>query len=80
MPTSVISGYKFRFYSSDFGEPPHVHVLRDDNEAKVWLNVVALEHSRGYNRVETDRILRLTEEHRDRLLEAWHGYFDRSAR
>lgn len=34
MPTITIEGYKFRFYSSDINEPPHVHVIRDDNVAK----------------------------------------------
>ncbi|MBZ0109031.1 MAG: DUF4160 domain-containing protein [Candidatus Scalindua rubra] len=38
MPTIEISGYKFRFYSSDLTEPPHMHVIRDGNEAKDWLH------------------------------------------
>lgn len=29
MPTVFIEGYKFRFYSSDFREPPHVHIFGD---------------------------------------------------
>lgn len=37
MPTILIDGYKFRFYSSDIDEPPHVHVIRDDKVAKIWL-------------------------------------------
>jgi hypothetical protein len=60
MPTTFIDGYKFRFYSSDIYEPPHVHVLRGDNEAKIWLQPVALEHNRGYKQAELNRILKLT--------------------
>jgi len=56
MPTVLIEGYEFRFYSSDGNEPPHVHVLRDDNEAKIWLVPVALQHNHGYSASELDRI------------------------
>lgn len=41
MPTIRIGRYKFRFYSSDRLEPSHVHVIRDDNVAKVWLQPVS---------------------------------------
>ena len=77
MPTVFIAGYKFRFYSSDVHEPPHVHVIHDDNEAKIWLDPVQLEHNRGYGRAELNRVLKLTEQNQTRLLEAWHEYFDR---
>jgi hypothetical protein len=75
VPTVVIEGYKFRFYSSDGLEPPHVHVLRDDNEAKIWLLPVALQHNHGYSVRELDRILRLTRQNQARLLEVWNAYF-----
>jgi hypothetical protein len=77
MPTIFIAGYKFRFYSSDVHEPPHVHVIHDDNEAKIWLDPIQLEYNRGYNRAELNRVLKLTEQNQTRLLEAWHEYFDR---
>jgi len=75
MPTIIIEGYKFRFYSSDIHEPPHVHVIRDDKEAKVWLEPVASEYNRGYRSSELKRILRLTRENAGRLLEAWNAHF-----
>ena len=77
MPTIFIAGYRFRFYSSDVHEPPHVHVIHDDNEAKIWLEPIQLEYNRGYNRAELNRVLKLTEHNQTRLLEAWHEYFDR---
>ena len=77
MPTIFIEGYKFRFYSSDVNEPPHVHVIKAENVAKIWLEPVELESNRGYNRSELNRILKLTEEHHTELLEAWNEHFDR---
>ena len=52
MPTLLIDGYKFRFYSSDLNEPPHAHVLRDELEAKVWLQPVVVQHNQGYSQSE----------------------------
>jgi len=34
--------YWFYFYSFDCGEPMHVHVRRDNHEAKFWIDSVAL--------------------------------------
>lgn len=30
-------GHRFLFYSKEVGEPPHIHVLKDDKQLKVWL-------------------------------------------
>jgi len=75
MPTSVIEGYKFRFYSSDINEPPHVHILHGGNEAKIWLQPVVIEYNHGYNPAELNRILKLTRQNQNKLLEVWNGYF-----
>ncbi|MGO9246370.1 MAG: DUF4160 domain-containing protein [Verrucomicrobiia bacterium] len=77
MPTIFIEGYKFRFYSSDRVEPPHVHVIKGENVAKIWLSPVAVEYNYGYNQSELNRIVRLTEANRSKLLESWHEYFGR---
>lgn len=38
MPTVLRDGpYRFFFYASDRGEPPHVHVQRELMVAKFWL-------------------------------------------
>jgi hypothetical protein len=34
--------YRLYFYSHELNEPPHVHVDRDDQSAKVWLRPVGL--------------------------------------
>lgn len=75
MPTFRYEGYAFRFYSSDGLEPPHIHVLKDSSEAKVWLSPIVLQHNHGYTQSQIREVLRLCSEHRDEFLEAWRGYF-----
>ena len=76
MPTVLREGpFRFFFYVGDGGEPPHVHVERDDCEAKFWLDPVRLERSRGFRRKEINRIRELVEEHREQLLEGWNEFF-----
>ena len=76
MPTVLRVGpFRFFFYSGDGGEPPHVHVERDDCEAKFWLDPVRLERSRGFRRKEINRVRELIEEHRQELLESWDEFF-----
>jgi hypothetical protein len=76
MPTVFRSGpYRFFFYASDRDEPQHVHVEREANVAKVWLDPVRLQSSGGFSRVEIGRIQRLVSEHQRELTEAWNEYF-----
>ena len=76
MPTVLRSGpYRFFFYAGDGGEPPHVHVERDDAEAKFWLDPIRLERSRGFGRKEINRIRRLVEWNLQELLESWNEFF-----
>jgi hypothetical protein len=77
MPTIFIQGFKFRFYSSDVHEPPHVHVIRAEREAKIWLKSLEVEYNRGYNKTDLNRILKITEQNAAKLLNAWHEHFDK---
>lgn len=64
MPTVLRSGpYRFFFYAGDGAEPPHVHVARDDGEARYWLEPVRLERSHGFGREEINRIRAIVEQH-----------------
>lgn len=63
------------FYSADRDEPPHVHVEREEGNAKFWLEPVRLERSRGFGRSEIGRIERLVAENVGLLLRAWNEYF-----
>lgn len=77
MPTIQVERYRFRFYSSDVGEPPHVHVIDAEKEAKIWLLPISVEYNRGYNAAELNYILKLTRQHQNHLLEIWNDYFTR---
>ena len=76
MPTVLRDGpYSFIFFSSDRGEPPHIHVQRERSVAKFWLEPVALVTNRGFRAHEMRRITRLVVQYQATLLEAWHDYF-----
>ena len=77
MPTVLrIGPYRFLFFASDFGEPPHVHVKRDDCQVKLWLTPVVIASSVGFAEHELSRIIGMTDEHRELLLEKWNEFFD----
>lgn len=78
MPTVLRVGpYRFFFYASDRSEPAHIHIERDDNVAKFWLEPVRLQSGGGFSRVEINRIAEIVRSRRLQLLEAWNEYFDR---
>jgi len=57
VPTVLrIRSYRFFFVSLDRGEPPHIHVRRENMVAKVWLEPIALERAGGFSRVELNAI------------------------
>jgi uncharacterized protein DUF4160 len=77
MPTILRDGpYRFFFYSGDRDEPPHVHVSRDDCEAKFWLDPVRLERSRGYSRAEIRQIEAIVRKNQPTLLGGWNDHFN----
>ena len=77
MPTVLRLGpYRLFFYSGDAGEPPHVHVERDADKAKFWLDPVRLQNSGGFGRTEINRIQKLVEENREDLLRSWNEFFN----
>ena len=76
MPTVLrIGPYRLFFYSGERDEPEHVHVERDGQVAKFWLDPVRLERSGKFGRSEIMNIQRIVEKHQSELLEAWHDYF-----
>jgi hypothetical protein len=76
MPTVLRDGpYRFFFYSGDRDEPPHVHVERDDCEAKFWLDPVRPERSAGFSRQELNRLQSIIQDHQVTLLGSWNEFF-----
>ena len=75
MPTVLRSGpYRGYFFSHEPNEPPQVHVDHNDCSAKFWLQPLALARNFGFPPHELRKVRALIEDHRDKLLEAWHGY------
>jgi len=76
MPTVLRAGpYRFFFYAGDEDEPPHMHVERESDIAKFWLDPVRLQNSGGFSRTEINQIQRLIEEHHEHLLRSWNEFF-----
>ena len=76
MPTILRTvSYRFFFYAGDRDESPHIHVERDDNTAKFWLNPVRFENSGGFSREEITRIQKIVEDHQTEFLKSWNEYF-----
>ncbi len=75
MPSRIVNSYKFQFYSADEHEPPHIHVVRAEKRAKIWLRDVTVAWSRHFNQRELNRVLKLVDEHQVELLEWYNGYF-----
>lgn len=76
MPTILRSGpYRFFFYSGDRREPPHVHVERENDRAKFWLDPVRLQESGGFGRSEIRRIEGIVTANQQELLGKWHEFF-----
>jgi Domain of unknown function (DUF4160) len=77
MPTLLTVGpYRFFCYAGDRDEPPHIHVERDQDEAKFWLAPIRLQSNRGFGRTEINRIQKLVEEHQEQLLIGWNEFFN----
>jgi hypothetical protein len=76
MPTLLRwNGYRFFFYSADSDEPPHVHVVKGDCEAKIWLRDGAVALNLGFPARDLREIARKTREKSVGFLEAWNDYF-----
>ena len=75
-PTVLREGpYRFYFYSHEPNEPPHIHVDRDRQSAKFWLETVAVVYNIGFSDKELGKIESILRNHRQDLLEAWNDYF-----
>ena len=60
--------------SFDCNEPLHVHVERDDNTCKFWLQPLGLAKNDGFAARELNVIRRMIVTHRAAILEAWNEH------
>ena len=77
MPTVLeVNGYKFKFFSNENDELPHVHITKGDGNAKYWLVPESVEdYSYGFTVRERRDIKTIIETNRESLINKWNGYF-----
>jgi len=71
-------GFRFFFYSNEGSpqEPIHIHVEKDDVEAKFWLHPeVSLAYNEGYNARTLRELQGIVEQNRILVERAWNEYF-----
>ena len=66
-----VQGYKLWFYMVDVIEPPHIHIGKDGNEAKFWLNPVKIAREGRFRPVDLREIERIIKDNLEFLLNAW---------
>ena len=67
-----VAGFKFFFYQADVAnEPPHVHITKDGNEAKFWLDPVRVAREGKFRKSDLGDIERIIEDNLAFLLNAW---------
>jgi hypothetical protein len=78
MPTLLRwKGYRFFFYAADGWEPPHIHVVRDGREAKIWLRDIRLAANAGLSDRDLGDVLKVVRDKQAEFLEVWHEHFGR---
>lgn len=76
VPSIKIDGpYAVYFTSHDRGEPPHVHIDRENLTAKLWLHPVRIAFNLGFSRHELRVIERMITDNEEKCLRAWNEYF-----
>lgn len=76
MPTVLRwKGYRFFWYHGDRFEPPHVHVVKDGNECKIWLRDLSVAFNHGHSGPDLKALVAKTGEEQQNLLEVWNEHF-----
>lgn len=76
MPTIYrYKGFRFHFFSGEGSEPPHVHIRKNPDDCKFWLQPVELAYNDGMKPHELTELQRVVEEHQEEFLRKWHEHF-----
>ncbi len=73
-----LRGFKFFFYSNEGTprEPIHVHVEKDDHEAKFWvLPDTKVAYNDGYDARTLRDLLEAVEDNKAMIVRAWNDFF-----
>lgn len=75
MPTILrIGPYRFFFFSEESGEPVHVHVIREQTQAKFWVcPTVQVAVNEGFAQHELRKILRLVKANKELIEHEWNN-------
>ena len=77
MPEVLREGpYRFLFYANEGNEPPHIHIRRDRQVAKFWLDPLRPARNGGLPQHEINRIRVIMEDHQALFLERWNEFFN----
>lgn len=66
-----VKGYKFWFYEADLDEPPHIHIGKENREAKYWLDPIRMARSGRFKPIELGEMERIIGQHQRFLLSVW---------
>ena len=76
MPTVLtLNGYRFFFYNNEHN-PLHVHVEKDDAEAKFNLVPIELVNNYDFNSKEIRQIKDIIIEYQAYFIQQWNDYFN----
>lgn len=76
MPTIFIFfGFRFMFYSNDH-MPIHVHIIKDDNEAKYNVEPVEQIYNHGFKKHDIALIESIIMENEEIIVERWKEFFN----
>ena len=79
MPTVLRVGrFRFYYFSNESQEPPHIHIKAAEDQAKFWLEPIALAANYGFAARELNEIAQIIGDHQTELLEAWDDYFSQT--
>ena len=76
MPTVFIFfGFRFMFYSNDH-DPIHVHIVKDDCEAKYNVSPIEQVYNHGFKKQQIAIIESIIEENVEVITERWKAHFN----
>jgi chitinase len=75
MPSAdTIQGFRFFFYSEEGTEDAHIHVEKDDCEAKFWLKPIRLAKNWGFRSHDLKTARRLVVANRELFLKKYYEH------
>ena len=72
----TVSGYTVYFWSNENGEPIHVHVIKDGNEAKYNVSPLIQIYNHGFKKHDIALIESIISENEAVIIDRWKEYFN----